>query len=249
MKMNPQTAEWSQRYQKALRRYLFQEPLLRLPPVRKLGCQAVALGMETLALAQIHEQALQSSLPPGSSVSVRTRLSTQAKRFFEETNSSIENTHVAALKTEGAVKKLTQTLLSRTAESKIALKRLKRGILQRKMAEAALVKSGTDHAKLLKISKRLRTRVRDQTQAIILNQEKERTKMSLGLQDTVAQSLLGIHIELLALKASDQVRVQRFSEEIDLLKRRVGKKRKVDIPSNPSHNEHELRVLRKDQRA
>jgi signal transduction histidine kinase len=192
MKTKATTAEWSQRYRKALSCYLLHRVPMHLKPALELGCQAAALGMETLELAQIHEQALLSSYTLGSS----------------------------------RVKQLTQTLLSRTAESKVSLQRLKNGILQRKKAEAALLKSGADHARLLQDSNRLRTLVRDQTRGILLTQEKERKKISLGLQDTVAQTLLGFNIELLALKASDKARNDRFGKEIDAMNRKVGLKPK-----------------------
>ena len=48
----------ARRYQAALRRYLQQGPAASLHPAVRLGRQAVALGLETLDLAVIHEQAL-----------------------------------------------------------------------------------------------------------------------------------------------------------------------------------------------
>lgn len=226
MKTKTNTVEWSKRYRKALTNYLLKKVPLHLKPALELGCQAAKLGMETLELAQHHEKALLSSLPPGCSARTKKGLSIQAKSFFDETNSAIEKTHVAALKQEGRVNQLIQTLLCRTAESKASLQRLKKGVFQRKKAEAALLKSGTDHAKLLQISKRLSTLVRDQTRGIILTQEKERKKISKGLQDTVAQTLLGINIELLALKASNKARTDRFEKEINSMNREVGLKAK-----------------------
>jgi signal transduction histidine kinase len=68
--------------------------------------------------------------------------------------------------------------------------------------------------------------VRDQTRGILLTQEKERKTISQGLQDTVAQTLLGFNIELLALKASDKARNDRFVKEIDSMNRKVGLKPK-----------------------
>ena len=221
MKTKVETVEWSQRYQRALRRYLFQDLTPRLQPALKLGCQVAALGMETLKLAQIHEQVLMAIVPSSSSAGAWKRLTAQAKNFFDETNSAIEKTHVAALKKEGRVIQLTQALLSRTAESKASLERLKHGIRQRKKAEAELVKSGADHTKLLKMSSRLNALLRHQAHTILANQEDTRKKVSLGLQDKVAQALLGINIELLALKVTDKVRNERFSKEIDSLKRCV----------------------------
>lgn len=226
MKAKTNTVEWFQRYQKALSSYLLKSLPLNSKPALELGRQAAALGMETLDLAKHHEQALLSSLPTGCSAKIREGVKARAKIFFNETNCAIEKTHVAALKQEGRVNRLTQTLQSRTAESKVSLERLKKGIKQRKKAEAALLKSGTEHAKLLQNSKRLSTLVRDQTRGILLTQEKERKKISQGLQDTVAQTLLGINIELLALKASNKARTARFAKEIDSMNREVGLKPK-----------------------
>ncbi len=226
MKAKTNIAEWSHRYRKALTHYLLKREPLHVLPALELGHQAAKLGMETLELAQIHEQSVLSSLPPGCSARIREGVNTRAQIFFDETNSAIEKTHKVALKKEGRVNKLTQTLQSRTAESKVSLQRLKKGIKQRKKAEVALLKSGAEHAKLLQNSKRLSTLVRDQTRGILLTQEKERKKISQGLQDTVAQTLLGINIELLALKASDKARTDRFTKEIDSMNREVGLKPK-----------------------
>lgn len=221
MTKKTKTDAWALRYQNALRRYLFHEQTPHLQPTLKLGHQAAELGMETLALAQIHEHALRVILPPDSTAKIRKRVLEQAKNFFDETNSSIEKTHVAALKKEGCVTQLTKTLLSRTAESQASLQRLKHGISQRKKAEAALVKSGTDHTKILQISNRLRALVREQTHALLDTQEKERKRISQGLQDTVAQTLLGINIELLALKASNRVGTDHFVKNIDSIKQSI----------------------------
>jgi hypothetical protein len=48
----------SQRYVTALRKSLKQGPRASLQPALRLGRQAVALGLETLELARIHERAL-----------------------------------------------------------------------------------------------------------------------------------------------------------------------------------------------
>ena len=48
----------SQQYVAALEKHLKQGPQTSLQPALELGRQAVALGLETLDLARIHEQAL-----------------------------------------------------------------------------------------------------------------------------------------------------------------------------------------------
>src|SRR5206468_10017707 len=48
----------SRRYVTALRKHLKQGPRASLQPARGLGRQAVAIGLETLDVARIHEEAL-----------------------------------------------------------------------------------------------------------------------------------------------------------------------------------------------
>jgi len=52
------------RYQEALRRYLKQGPAASLQPAARLGRRATVLGLETLDLALIHEQALIAGVLP-----------------------------------------------------------------------------------------------------------------------------------------------------------------------------------------
>ena len=58
MKLKAETIQWAQRYQTALHKSLARSPWTSLPSALRLGGQAVTLGMETLAVARIHEQAL-----------------------------------------------------------------------------------------------------------------------------------------------------------------------------------------------
>src|SRR5579859_8064694 len=83
----------SQRYAVALRRHL--RPGARaadLRPALQLGRQAVALGVETLELARIHEQSL-SVLNLANS---KNGLIRRAEVFFIEATSPIVETHRAA---------------------------------------------------------------------------------------------------------------------------------------------------------
>ncbi|MEJ0091622.1 MAG: phosphatase RsbU N-terminal domain-containing protein [Limisphaerales bacterium] len=56
--MKQKVIKFSQRYVTALRAHLKQGPQASLQPALELGRQAVALRLETLDLARIHEQAL-----------------------------------------------------------------------------------------------------------------------------------------------------------------------------------------------
>jgi len=214
IKMKTETTRWARRYLTALRRYLAQGASASLQPALRLGQQASALGLETLALALIHEQALAALVASDGSVKTRERVVNRAKSFFAETLVPIEKTHGAAMKANVRTNQLTQALHRRTAESASSVRHLKRNIIKRQRAEEALKKSGSDRTKLLRQSHSLHTLLREQMRKIISTQEKERKKTSLQLQDEVAQTLLAINIGLLALKTSAKANTRKISKEI-----------------------------------
>jgi glutamine synthetase adenylyltransferase len=72
----------SQQYVAALEKHLKQGPQASLEPALKMGREAVALGLETLDLARIHEQAL-VTLKLSSVKNAFTKL---AGIFFTEAN-------------------------------------------------------------------------------------------------------------------------------------------------------------------
>ena len=76
----------------ALRKHLKQGPRASLQPALGLGRQAVALGLETLDLARIHEQAL-ATLELSNS---KNGFIKRAEIFFTEAITPIVETHRAA---------------------------------------------------------------------------------------------------------------------------------------------------------
>jgi signal transduction histidine kinase len=219
--MNAKTAKWSQRYQKALRKHLEQGPDASLQPAIGLGRQAVALGLETLDVAEFHEQALTTMASPGGSSRTRHRMIERAKSFFAETIVPIEKTHRAALKADGRVNQLTQTLRRRTVEASASTRRLKRSIIQRQGMEESLKKSGDHHTQLLAGSHRLQKHLRHLTREILSAQEDERQKTSHQLHDKVAQNMIAIDLPLLTLKKAARVSTASLKKEIAKTQRLV----------------------------
>ena len=80
----------SQRYIAALRQHLKQGPHADLQPAQGLGRRAMALGLETLDLAQFHEQALITLVLPGYSSGTRAEMIRRAGKFFAEAITPIE---------------------------------------------------------------------------------------------------------------------------------------------------------------
>ena len=65
--METKSASLSRRYQAALLRHLKQGPRVGLRSADGLGRRALAIGLETLDLAKIHEQALVALMSPSRS--------------------------------------------------------------------------------------------------------------------------------------------------------------------------------------
>jgi signal transduction histidine kinase len=217
----------SRRYVAALRKHLMQGPQASLQSAQRLGHQAVVIGLETLDLARIHEQALAALVRPRSSSSVRNGIIKRAKYFFIEAIAPIEKTHHAARKTNVHLGDLTKTLGRRTKGLAATNRTLKNEIVQRKSAQESLRKSTEHHARQIRESRNLQKHLRRLTHRILLAQEAKRTKISRELHDEIAQTLLGINVRLLALKQGAVVSTNDLKKEIANTQRLVDKSEKT----------------------
>ncbi len=222
--MKRQVIALSRRYQAALQQHLQQGPKSRVQqPAHWLGQQAVTLGLETLDLARIHKTALAELVLPGSSSATRDRMARRAGIFFTEAITPIEKTHRAGVESAAHLNRQHKTLKQRTAQLAAANRHLRRGIIQRKTAEAALRKSSRHNAQLLQESRQLQKHLQQLIHRILSAQENERSKISHDLHDEIAQTLLGINVRLLTLKKGAAVRPQGFAKEIAGTQRMVEK--------------------------
>jgi signal transduction histidine kinase len=208
MKQKP--SAFSQSYVTALRRQLKQGPQASLQPALGLGRAAVALGLETLDLARIHEQAL-ATLELSNTKNGFTKL---AGLFFTEANTLIEETHHAARQTKVHLSKLMTKLGERTEELADSNRQLQQGVVRRKVMEDDFAKRGKHHQKCLEESLELQKRLRQLTHKVIAAQENERKKISRELQDEIAQTLLGINVRLLSLKKEARNNTKGLKNEI-----------------------------------
>ena len=200
----------SERYAKALRTHLRAGLSASLRPALGLGRQAVALGLETLELARMHEQAF-ATLGPSRTKHQSLR---KAEVFFTEALTPIVATHRAARQSKIDLGRLGEKLGARTAELASSNRQLQRGIARRKSVEAALKKSGIHYSKLLKDSLHLQAGLRELAHQLLAAQEDERRKMSVELQNEIAQTLLGINARLLSLKQDARVNTQGLKNQI-----------------------------------
>jgi signal transduction histidine kinase len=205
----------SRRYQAALRKHLKQGPRASLQPALRLGREAVALGLETLELARVHERAVASlNQSNGKSANGKSKLPTRAETFFTEAITPIVETHRAARQTKTELNRLNETLGRRTLALATVNRQLQRGIVRRKAVEAALQKSGVRYSQLLKDSMQLQESLRQLTHQVLASQEAERKKISCELQNEIAQTLLGINVRLISLKKEARSNTKGLKNEI-----------------------------------
>jgi signal transduction histidine kinase len=213
----------SQQYVRELRKHLQPGLGATLLPALRLGRQAVALGLETLELARIHERAL-ATLELSKS---KDGLIKRAEIFFTEANAPIVETHRAARQSKNELSRLNGTLGRRTAELAATNRLLQHGIVRRESVEAALKRSGEHYARLLKESLQLQQGLRQLTHQLLAAQEDERKKISAELHNKIAQTLLGIQVRLLSLKQEARSNTKGLKNEIASTQRLVIKSAKA----------------------
>ena len=214
-------SQLSDHYLVALRTHLEQGRQASLLPAHELGTQAVNLGLETLDLAKVHHQSLETLILPACSQVTRNEMRDRAEVFFTEAIVPIEKTHRFARESSVDLQELQERLGQRTLDLADSNRDLKQGITERKSAEAELQNSERRSAQLLQESRMLEQQLRDITRKILAADELERKKMSLQLHDDIGQSLLGIHVRLLALKKEVSTKYQGLTQEIATTQRLV----------------------------
>jgi signal transduction histidine kinase len=207
----------SRRYAAALGKHLKQGPQASLSPALGLGRRAVGLGLETLDLARIHEQALATF----ELSNIKNGFTKLATVFFTAANIPIEETHRATRQGKADMSRIKESLDRRTEELAASQRRLQHGVARRKVMDAAAAKCGEDHKKSLEESLQLQKRLRQLTHRVMVAQEDERKSISRELQDEIAQTLLGINVRLLSLKQHARNSTNGFKEEIASTQRLV----------------------------
>ena len=213
----------SERYLLALRTHFEQGPKMDLQAAHKLGTRAVALGLETLDIARMHDQALTTLIKSDYPPVARYDMATRAAIFFTEAIAPIEKTHLLALKSHARLEKLKAALARHTRDLGDSNRALREETTQREAAGEAMRVSGKESARLLEESRRLQAHLQDMAHRILSAHEEERRAMSLQLQDEIAQTLLGIQIRLFTLKNEVSDSDRGFKKEIAITQRLVEK--------------------------
>jgi hypothetical protein len=189
----------SRSYLAALQKFLQQSAELRPRLASGLGDAAVALGVETLELARIHENALAVILD-GAIGTARKRIARRAAFFFSKVNVAIEKTHVPVREAKNRLEQLSDKLNRRTQQLAASKRELKRGIVARKAAHEDFKKCSAHTTRLLEESCELQDHLRELTRQIFSTKGGRQKKLSGELHEEVAQTLLEINVRLITLK-------------------------------------------------
>lgn len=183
-------------YATALKAHLRPGAAPGLAAARALGLKVAAAGLNTLALARMHQRCLVAL----GSAAAGVRRVARARVFFGGVMVPLEAQQTGAVKAGARLDALHLELGGRGVDLAASQELLKEGIARRKEAQSALSKSERRSRKLLHESQRLQKHLQTLTHRILAAQEAKRGKISLTLQDEVAQTLLGINLRLLSLK-------------------------------------------------
>ncbi|MDF1811247.1 MAG: hypothetical protein P1V20_03505 [Verrucomicrobiales bacterium] len=185
-----------------------------LETARKLGETAGELGLGTLKLAKMHVAALSDILSAPDSAAGEEAITAQATIFFNEALMQVEKTNRIALDAALELRKVKTDLNQATEDLATSRHAVKREIEDRELTESALLSRRDLADELLRESRHLEEKLREMTHRSLTANEAERQQMSLFLHNEIAQTLLGIHIKLLALKEAVSISHEDIAQQI-----------------------------------
>jgi len=210
-------------YQVALRKHLAESDASDLTAANKIGKQALRLGIGTLDLAKIHEEALLTVILPHHSGRNDISNIRRCVAFFAEAAKPLEKTHSGAPEAGAHLSVMLETLTERTLALASSNQELKKEIALRQSIEDSLRISEQTTSLLLKKSCELQEDLRYLSRRLLSAQEEERRRISRDLHDVITQTLTGISLRLVALKGQTTASARELHQKIAVTQRMVEK--------------------------
>lgn len=211
-----------------------------LQVAHSLGEAAIKAGLGTLELAKIHVAVLADLLSAPASSAEEEERTARAAIFFNEALIPVEKTNRSALEADRELQQVKIDLRQRTEDLATSQRAVKREIEERKLTEDALHSRKEIAAELLEESRDLEEMLREMTHRSLTANEAEREQMSLHLQDEIAETLLGTHVKLLALKKAVSISHDDIAQQIATTQSLMAKSvETISLFASSLSNQHE----------
>jgi signal transduction histidine kinase len=192
-------------------------------PAGRLGLRACELGIETLALARIHGDALAAMLTPAGRPGRRRGRARRAASFFAEAMGPIEAAHRPAVEALAERKRMGRSIERGVVDLATANRRFSRESGRRRVAQEALELSDGKHRALLKRSVTMAAELRQLSRSLLTSHEEERRRISRELHDALGQTLTAVNVGLASLKATSLIDSKDYRVNVSRTQRLVQK--------------------------
>ena len=194
-------------YGAALRRYVTAPSRHLLHEALPIGRQVVALGFENILRRPL------GAVTTGPASRART---SRAEAVFEEAAEKMMERQSAVGSVPPQLIRLKKMLAGRTAELAESTIKLQCAIKRRLIAEESLRTSTHHFRSLMRNSERKSKKLRHLAHQSLAAHEHKRHTLSHDLQDDVAQTLLGIQVQLILLRTKWGIDQQGITQNIAL---------------------------------
>ena len=218
---------FSKRYYKILCGRLASGAALQSYQARRLGKEAMSLGLNSLDLARIHGEGLAQWSANNVTALRPDGVLRLANRFLVGVLAPIEGTQMQARNNIAALRNANRALLARGNELQLSNASLRAEVRQRRSAEKSLRMSEKRQQLLLNDARKMQLRLKHLAHQVLSAQEDERKKISRELHDEVVQTLTGINVHLGSLRVEIGANEEKISRDIAKTQRLVEKS--VDI--------------------
>ncbi len=215
MPRRPDLAVFRARYASALRAHVTDnEAGSQRNGAATLGRRAHRLGISTLALARIHDQAFAAlRILPGATPGEDGR-DARADAFFSLVLVPIEAARPAAAAARQRSRSLSASIVRSSAALTKARQRATQAVGERRARERDLTACQAEHSALRTRAERMADQLRQLARKLLISQEEERNRISRDLHDELGQTLTSVNIALASLKSSAAADAKELRHDI-----------------------------------